>query len=89
MKHLIETTDSSSLPIVEYDRIILNSSTNDVIVGGVTYEVMPSSYIYNEADHKYYQKLVAYDEPIKINSCCYEMIKNKLFDECVFFKKMK
>ena len=38
MKHLIETIDSSSLPIVEYDRIILNSSTNDVIVGGgVTY----------------------------------------------------
>lgn len=34
MKHLIETIDSSSLPIVEYDRIILNSSTNDVIVGG-------------------------------------------------------
>ena len=34
MKHLIEIADSSSLPIVEYDRIILNSATNDVIVGG-------------------------------------------------------
>ena len=34
MKHLIETTDSSSLPIVEYDRLILNSATNDVIVKG-------------------------------------------------------
>lgn len=34
MKHLIETIDSSSLPNVEYDRIILNSTTNDVIVGG-------------------------------------------------------
>lgn len=34
MKHLIETTNPSGLPIVEYDRIILNSSTNDVIVGG-------------------------------------------------------
>ena len=39
MKHLIETTNPSGLAIVEYDRIILNSSTNDVIVGGgVTYE---------------------------------------------------
>ena len=39
MKHLIETIDSSSLPIVEYDRLILNSTTNDVLVrGGVTYE---------------------------------------------------
>ena len=35
---------------------------------GVTYEVIPDSYIYNETDKKYYQKLVAYDEPIKINS---------------------
>ena len=34
MKHLIEIADSSSLPIVEYDRIILDSSVNDVIVKG-------------------------------------------------------
>lgn len=34
MKHLIETTDSSSLPIVEYDRIILDTTTNDLIVRG-------------------------------------------------------
>lgn len=34
MKHLIETTDLSSLPIAEYDRIVLNSTTNDVIVKG-------------------------------------------------------
>lgn len=34
MKHLIETTDLSGLPIVEYDRLILNSTTNDVIVKG-------------------------------------------------------
>ena len=34
MKHLIETANPSGLPIVEYDRIILNSTTNDVIVGG-------------------------------------------------------
>lgn len=34
MKHLIETIDSSSLPIVEYDRIILDSTANDVIVRG-------------------------------------------------------
>ena len=39
MKHLIETTNPSGLAITEYDRIILNSTTNDVIVGGgVTYE---------------------------------------------------
>ena len=39
MKHLIETEGLNSLPIAEYDRIILNSSTDDVIVrGGVTYE---------------------------------------------------
>ncbi len=34
MKHLIETTDLSSLAITEYDRLILNSTTNDVIVKG-------------------------------------------------------
>lgn len=34
MKHLIETTDPSGLAIAEYDRIILNSSTDDVIVRG-------------------------------------------------------
>ncbi len=38
MKHLIETTDLNSLGIAEYDRIILDSTTNDVIVkGGGTY----------------------------------------------------
>ena len=34
MKHLIETANPSGLAITEYDRIILNSATNDVIVGG-------------------------------------------------------
>ena len=34
MKHLIETTDPSGLAVTEYDRIILNSSTDDVIVRG-------------------------------------------------------
>ena len=56
MKHLIETADLSSLPIVEYDGRILDSATNDVSVGGgVKYELVPDSYIYNEADNKYYQ----------------------------------
>ena len=70
MKHLIETTNPSGLAITEYDRIILNSTTNDVIVkgGGLIYEVIPDSYIYNEADNKYYQKLVAYSEPIETNA---------------------
>ena len=34
MKHLIETTNPSGLPITEYDRLILNSNTNDVLVKG-------------------------------------------------------
>ena len=34
MKHLIETTNPSGLATVRYDRIVLNSSTNDVIVKG-------------------------------------------------------
>ena len=40
MKHLIETTDLNSLPIVEYDRLILDSNANEIIVkgGGITYE---------------------------------------------------
>ena len=38
MKHLIETESPSGLAITEYDRLILNSTTNDVIVkGGGTY----------------------------------------------------
>ena len=70
MKHLIETIDSSSLTKVNYDRIILNSTTNDVIVrgGGYEYELVTDSYIYNETDNKYYQKLVAYSEPIETNA---------------------
>ena len=69
MKHLIETTNSSSLTFEEYDRLILNSTKNEIIYrGGVKYEVISDSYIYNEDDNKYYEKLVAYSEPIKINS---------------------
>ena len=34
MKHLIETIDSSSLPIVEYDRIILDSNTDEIVYRG-------------------------------------------------------
>ena len=34
MKHLIETTNPSGLAIAEYDRLILNSNTNDVLVRG-------------------------------------------------------
>ena len=34
MKHLIETANPSGLAITEYDRLILNSTTNDVIVKG-------------------------------------------------------
>ena len=34
MKHLIETANPSGLAITEYDRLILNSTTNDVLVRG-------------------------------------------------------
>ena len=34
MKHLIETENPSGLAITEYDRLILNSTTNDVLVRG-------------------------------------------------------
>ena len=70
MKHLIETTDLNSLGNAKYDRLILDTTTNEIIYmnGELTYEIIPDSYIYNETDNKYYQKLVAYDEPIKINS---------------------
>lgn len=34
MKHLIETASPSGLAITEYDRLILNSNTNDVLVKG-------------------------------------------------------
>ena len=70
MKHLIETTDLSSLGNAKYDRVILDTITNEIVYmrRGVKYEVIPDSYIYNETDNKYYQKLVAYSKPIKINS---------------------
>ena len=34
MKHLIETTGLNSLPIVEYDRLILDSAKNEIIYRG-------------------------------------------------------
>ena len=34
MKHLIETTDLNSLPIAEYDRLILDSAKNEIIYRG-------------------------------------------------------
>lgn len=34
MKHLIETANPSGLAITEYDRLILNPNTNDVLVKG-------------------------------------------------------
>ena len=34
MKHLIETTDLSSLPITRYDRLILDSTTNEIVCKG-------------------------------------------------------
>ena len=55
MKHLIVTEDVNSLGIAEYDRVILDSITNEIIyMNGVKYELIPDSYIYNETDNKYY-----------------------------------
>ena len=34
MKHLIETTNLSSLGIAEYDRLILDSAKNEIIYKG-------------------------------------------------------
>ena len=34
MKHLIETADLSNLPIAEYDRLILDSTTNEIVYRG-------------------------------------------------------
>ena len=34
MKHLIETTNPSGLAITEYDRIILDSTTNEIVCKG-------------------------------------------------------
>ena len=90
MKHLIETTNSSSLTFEEYDRLILDSATDKIIVKeGVTYEVIPDEYIYNETDKKYYQKLVAYGKPVKINSTVdlnSEWISDTEDDEYRYFK---
>ena len=34
MKHLIETTDLSSLGFAEYDRLILDSTKNEIVYKG-------------------------------------------------------
>ena len=34
MKHLIETADLSGLATVQYDRIVLNSATNEIVYRG-------------------------------------------------------
>ena len=90
MKHLIETTNSSSLGFAEYDRLILDSTTNEIIYrGGVKYELIPDEYIYNETDNKYYQKIVGYGKPIKINATVdlnSEWISDTTDDEYRYFK---
>ena len=69
MKHLIVTEDLSSLPKVRYDRIILDTTANEIVYmnGELTYELIPEEYIYNETDNKYYQKLVAYGNSNRID----------------------
>ena len=42
MKHLIETADSSSLAIVPYDRIILDTTTNEIVCKGGGMNTLPS-----------------------------------------------
>ena len=55
MKHLIETTNPSGLTITEYDRLILNSATNDVIVKGGGMNTLTSDFNpkYIEAEDEY------------------------------------
>ena len=53
MKHLIETANPSGLAITEYDRLILNSTTNDVIVKGGGYILNPNWYL--KEGENYYQ----------------------------------
>ena len=53
MKHLIETANPSGLAITEYDRLILNSATNDVIVKGGEYILNPNWYL--KEGGNYYQ----------------------------------
>ena len=87
MKHLIVTEDVNSLGITEYDRVILDSITNEIVyMNGVKYEVVPDSYIYNEADNKYYQKLVAYDEHINTVDLNNEWVSDSEDDEYSYFK---
>ena len=90
MKHLIETTNSSSLGFAEYDRLILDSTKNKIVYrGGVKYEVISDSYIYNETDNKYYQKLVAYGEPVEIDATVdlnNEWVSDTEDDEYRYFK---
>ena len=45
MKHLIETADPSGLAITEYDRLILNSTTNDVLVRGGGMNMLTSVFL--------------------------------------------
>ena len=53
MKHLIETANPSGLATVPYDRIVLNSTTNDVIVKGGGYILNPNWYL--KEGGNYYQ----------------------------------
>lgn len=86
MKHLIVTEDLSSIGFAEYDRVILDSITNEIVyMNGVIYEVIPDEYIYNETNNKYYQKLVAYSNSnrIDLNS---EWISDSEDDDYSYFK---
>ena len=90
MKHLIETEGLSGLPTAPYDRIILDSATGNIIIRGgeYEYEVVPTSYIYNETDNKYYQKLAAYGEPTEIDDIDLnsQWVSDTTDDEYKYFK---
>ena len=44
MKHLIETTNPSGLATVPYDRIVLDSTVNDIIVKGGGMNTLTSAF---------------------------------------------
>ena len=50
------------------DSYLIPPQMKSFVRGGVIYEIVPDSYIYNEADNKYYQKLVRYGDPVETNA---------------------
>ena len=79
MKHLIETTNSSSLTKVNYDRIILDTTTNNLIVGGYDANILMLS----ERGYQLYGEL-RYDG--QINYWTFEYVGTEEYEGKEYFK---